>query len=175
MRQAHTIEITKHFSLKYIYVFQTLSDRSALLSCPYLPVLSSMPRGTCLANLSRIPCLDFPAPGVMSRMSCHGCPAIVVSFQLTRPLSCHCWHVTVVSFLSCPRCSCPVPGLVPAVLSQLSCPSCPVPAVLSQLSCPSCPSPAVLLQHSFPLLSCRHAVLPRCHVLAVLSTLSCPG
>ncbi len=39
---------------------------------------------------------------------------------------------------------------IPTVLSQLSCPSCPVPAVLSQLSCPSCPVPAVLSQLSRP-------------------------
>jgi hypothetical protein len=34
--------------------------------------------------------------------------------------------------------------LLPAVLSWLSCPGCPVPYVLSRLSCPRCPVPAVL-------------------------------
>jgi hypothetical protein len=59
----------------------------------------------------------------------------------------------------------------PAVLSQLSCPSCLVQAVLSKLSCPSCvlPCPAVL----FWLLS-PDTIVHNSLDVAVMSWQSCP-
>ncbi len=110
----------------------------SLLSCPNCPVYLS-----CVSVLSRMPCpvhaLAFrptcprlslptvlsplyPALGVLSWLSCHAISQVILSC-----LSSHSYPVCAVMLW-------PSSPLCPAVMLQLSCPSCPVLAVLSQLS-----------------------------------------
>ncbi len=124
-----------------------------LASCPLCPVLSDMSWLTCQANLSRLTCLGYPAqhhkrchvPDVMPQLYCQGCPATVVPSQLSCPsfpFLLLCSGHPVLSFLSCLY----HPNILPAVLSQLSCPSilvpssypcCPVFVVMLSLPCPT--------------------------------------
>jgi hypothetical protein len=113
-------------------------------------------------RLSRLTNPDWPVLAVLSR---HDCPVSIVLSQL----SFLCGHILDVrSSLSCPVVLSRLPS--PAVLSQLSCPGCPVWGVLSQLSSPGGPAPALLSSLSY---FC-------CHGQTALSFLSfskpaCPG
>jgi hypothetical protein len=101
-----------------------------------------------------MPCPRYPlltTVVVPSRLSCLSCPVLAVIFWpfclcflswLHYPVGLSDFPVpAILSWLSCPRC--PIPAVlpscpVPAILSQLSYSGCPVPAVLSLLPCPCC-------------------------------------
>jgi hypothetical protein len=103
----------------------------------------------CLGDLSLLSCPSFPIPVVLSGLFCPRCFVLGV----LSPLSCHVYPVQVVlsvlfhctipailswptylSWLPCPVLSCIV-WLALAVLSRLSCHSCPVMDALPRLSC----------------------------------------
>jgi hypothetical protein len=126
----------------------------------------------CQANLSRLACLDCPVLDLLSwlyRHCCLGCSIL------------SCSGYPVISFL--PLLS------FPAVLSQMSCPSCPIstllsPALLSLLSCPCChfllfclcicPVPAIL--SGCPVVAVMFwSFLPLCSVQTDLSKLTYPN
>jgi hypothetical protein len=150
------------------------SPNIVALSCPFCHVLAcfvraDLPRLTYQTNLSRLIHSGTPVPVVLSKKSYPKYPVTAVLPQFPRPGGpprCHFLVVMfwppVLSFLSylhyldCPRRLSYPGGPVPAVLffavlSQLSCPSCPALEILSQLSCPCCPAPAVFLSVLFTL------------------------
>jgi hypothetical protein len=90
-------------------------------------------------------CLVRPVLGVLSQLSCPSCPVLAVYlFQL--PCSGHIGHcssdTTIMLWQSCHLCH------FQAHLSRLpvgpACRDYPVPTVLSQMSCPGCPVPDVM-------------------------------
>jgi hypothetical protein len=114
----------------------------------------------------------------MSRWSCSRCPVPIVLLRLFPP-GCPAWMLrssypilSFLSTLSCPGC------IIPNILSWSSCPGRPLPevptsstvqlscsAVLSLLSCSSCPVPLYPFQSDLYRLTCQ----------AHLSRLICPG
>jgi hypothetical protein len=131
----------KHFRERYI--FQTLSCPGCPVQVTYRPTCPVRPVSVVPSQLpgSRCP--------VLTRLSCLVCPVLaVVLFQLPCPGHIgHCFpDIPVMSWQSCHLRSFQAHLFrhrlgrpVKTVRSQLSFPGCLVPAVLSNWSCPRCP------------------------------------
>ncbi len=168
------------------HLFPSQADLSRLtcwadllkLSCPGFPVpvvLSKWSCPRCPRSTSIVVSSTFPILALLSMLSCFGHSASVAYPGCTIPTVSSDFSVplllsdipalAVLSWLSFPWCPAPA-VLLPAVLSQLSCSSCPVPTVLSQLSSSSSTAQIPLSTVLLTLLSCLDNVLssPLCPV-----------
>ncbi len=125
--------------LSWVFVVSWLSYRAIRLVLAVLfrrPCPFCSARLTFQADLSRLTCPGRRVPDVVSRMSCHGCPATI--FCLICPVfpvcSGHPVH-SVLSKLTSPFQADLSGQPVQTDLSGLYFPSCPVPDVLSRLHC----------------------------------------
>jgi hypothetical protein len=135
-----------------------------LASRPLCPVLPDPSKLSCYANLSKLTCLGFP----VQRHQCHQMSCLNHTVIAVLP-----W----LSHLSSPVLAALSFSHVLAILASLSCPACtihtffgcPVLAVLSKISCRSCPSPALLslaLLHVF--IALCYLLCPTCPVHKIL-------
>jgi hypothetical protein len=149
------------------------------MPCPGCPVMAVLPHLSCIGR--PVPAAPVLSKLLLSWLSCHSCPVLIVQYQLSCPVFSNRPVLSFLRWLFC--CRCPVPTVSPAGLAHLSCSGslaqhsyppvflsllsrpcchvlnflsiCPVTAVLSQPSCHSCPVTAVLSQlscHSCPVL-----------------------
>jgi hypothetical protein len=136
------------------------------------------------AYISQLFCPDHSAPAVLSWLSCHSFPALVVLYQLSRPL-CHVLAILLSCLVQADviqlTCLAELSRLTFLVgLSELSYPGCHAPAVMSWLSYQGCPISDVLSQLSCPIIFWQAGYLSCNGILPLLLSyyplqLSCHG
>jgi hypothetical protein len=124
-------------------VFPVLDAKLSCLCCHVLGILfslsvqSDLSRLTFLANRPGLTCSSCPVLTIM--LSCAGVSATVVVSRLSCPSQpCHAVMFWPSSFLCLVHADM-IRRIFPANLSRLTCLSCPIQAILSQPSCPGCP------------------------------------